>query len=302
MATDIPPRFADFGKAVKELITNGFGVDHVFKFESKARPEKDLKFTAEYTQLQDGSLAKGKAGIEWAHKCNGTLKVNVGTDNVKTVDVSYKELVKGLTLGVVGTEGSKKSPNTVSGNVRYTRQYVDAEAKVDLYVHNKDSEKPVAYTGEFAVAAGARGAFIGAKAVVALTGDEEKKVRETDVVATYKAKEFEVNAGSKNQFKSFDAGYIHHVNDTLDVGAQVTHTLAVNKDDKVVTPTSTIVAFGASFKYDDATVKTRINSEGELSGAFTAPVSGGVSLTLTGRVNTLDTARGHAVGLQVALK
>eukprot|EP00698_Gefionella_okellyi_P003360 TRINITY_DN13124_c0_g1_i1.p1 TRINITY_DN13124_c0_g1~~TRINITY_DN13124_c0_g1_i1.p1 ORF type:complete len:306 (-),score=80.15 TRINITY_DN13124_c0_g1_i1:43-960(-) len=305
MATNIPPKFSDFGKAVKDLLfpsKDGYDVNHVIKVESKAREEKDIKFTADFTQQQDGSAVSGKLGFEWAHKCNGTLKAAVGTDNLKSLELSYKGLVSGLTLGVSGSEGNKKGPNTVAGTLAYSREYFDAQAKVDLFVQNKGDAKPVPNKAEVAVAAGAKGIFAGAKAVVALNGDDEQKVLETDVNLTYKTKEFEVNAATEKKFGVIKAGYVHRINDTLDVAAQVSHTRAVSKDDKVVSPAENVLTAGASFKYEEATIKVRINSDAELSGTFNAPIRGGAALTLTGRVNVLDSSRGHAVGLQLALK
>jgi len=305
MATDNPPKFSDFGKAVKDLLNpskEGFDLNRVVKVESKARAEKDLKFTADFTHPQDGSDVSGKLGFEWAHKCNGTLKGSLGTDNVKTLEASYKGLVSGLTLAVSGSEGSQSGPNVVAGSVRYARQYLDAEAKVDLWVQNKGDDKPVPNKAEVAVAAGAKGFFAGVKAVLALNGDSEKKLLDTDVNLTYKVEEFEVNAGTEKKFGVIKAGYIHHINSTLDVAAQVQHTRAVSKDDKVVSPAQNLLTAGAAWKYDDATIKARINSKAELSGSFSAPVRGGATLTLTGRVNVLDKSQGHAVGLQIALK
>jgi len=305
MATDIPPKFSDFGKALKDLLfpsKDGYDVNHVVKLESKAREQKDVKFTADFTQQQDGSAVSGKVGFEWAHKCNGTLKGAIGTDNVKTLEASYKGALEGLTVTLSGSEGSKRGPNTIAASAAYSRKYFDLQAKADLFVQNAADAKPVPNKAEVAVATGAKGAFVGAKGIFALNGDDEQKVLETDVNVTYKVPEFEVSAATEKKFATIKAGYLHRVNASTDVGVQASYTRAVTKDDKVVSPAETTLTAGVSYKYENASVKVRLNSDAELSGQFSAPINAGTTLTLTGKVNVLDQSRGHAVGLQLALK
>lgn len=121
------------------------------------------------------------------------MKAAIATDNVKTVDASYKDIVPGLVLSASGVQGAQdaKKPDAISVGARYFRQYVDGEVKVGAYgPHNVEAS----------VAVGARGFFAGAKGIVNVAGTDADgkstagQIKAYDLAATYRAKEFEVVA------------------------------------------------------------------------------------------------------------
>lgn len=94
----------------------------------------------------------------------------------------------------------------------------------------------------------------------------------------------------------FKAGFLHHVNSSLDIAAQVEY--------KKGAETSKAVTYivGAGVKHDGATIKSRLDSNGLLQGSYSAPVQG-ATVTLVGRVSTVKRdAKENGIGLQIALK
>jgi len=282
--SNVPPCYADLGKAARDLFGKNFGYGFV-KLECKTETGSGVEFTTTGSSNNDTSKVDGGLETKYSWKDYGlTFKEKWNTDNTLGTEVTIEDqLASGLKL----TFDTSFSPQTgkKSGKIKsaYKRDYIHLNTDVDF-----DFAGPTVHG---AAVLGYEGWLAGYQ----MSFDTAKsKLSRSNFALGYKAGDFQLHT-NVNDGSDFAGSIYQKVNDNLETGVNLAWTAGSNN-----------TRFGLAAKYiidDDTSVKAKVNNSSQIGLGITHQLRQGIKLTLSGLVDGKNiNAGGHKLGLGLDLE
>jgi len=242
MAAFVPPKYADIGKALKDLLSKKYDYKNAVAVKHNVAPDTSLESTVNVGNgVGDWS---GAAKLKYKNKDLGELESEVNTKGPLTAELKANKLpVNGLTVTAKGTDaplarlGAEYRAESVSGSVH---------GEID-----SSSSKL-----EATVVAGVDGFSVGGQGVFDV---DEKHVKDYNLAAEYTHGDFTATAKTADRLDKLYVGYYHTVPSSrpklkTQVGGGLQYN--IKSGEKALT-------FGAEHDIDEATsAKAKVDSHG----------------------------------------
>eukprot|EP00164_Ancoracysta_twista_P000165 GFYU01000238.1.p1 GENE.GFYU01000238.1~~GFYU01000238.1.p1 ORF type:complete len:282 (+),score=128.07 GFYU01000238.1:64-909(+) len=275
--------FKDLGKAATDLINKEYTNDT--KFEVKTNSADGATFTVNGAKAAKDGKASGSVSGKFkiaAGDASTTVTGKIATSGALTAEGTLEGIADGLKITLNASAAGKPSGKF---GVEYCADAFAAHADFDAY----------AASGAASVLFASNGFSVGGAADFKL----DSGLSGGNFGFGYTASDFGVHGFYKAKADNLHKGvctsnFIHTVNKECSIAAQHTHDIAAGTDS---------MSFGGSYKQDkQTTYKARINNNGILNVAYITALQPGVTMTVSGEVNTLKLDKdSHKVGLNFVL-
>jgi hypothetical protein len=274
-----PPSYGDLGKPARDIFDKGYDFPKV-KLSLKTKTESGVEFDTSGSHDLDKSRTTGQLktklkfpdyGVTFSESWSTSAEI----DSELTYEPSGVSGLK-LTLGsaLVPTSGFRQARLKTS----YRRDYVSLDADIDLQANGPVFRGAAVfmYNGWYA---GYQMAY----------NTSTTKLDANNVAGGYQGSDFTVH-GSLVNAADCTTSVNHKVSDKTEVGLMTTYNWQTSN-----------VSLGLAGKYvmdDGATMKTKVNNQGQIGMSYAQELRPGVKLTLSGLLEGRNVQTGgHKFGL-----
>lgn len=285
---EVPPSFADLGKATRNLLSKGYDYGAV-KLEAKSRTSTGLEITTGGNSHLGTGKISGGLELKLPVDTNATLgtvpftlKGKWTTDNAFHTELSIEDqIVKGLKFAVETAYAIPNAKKTGKIKAAYKRHHVNSNIDVNFNFAGP--------TVDGAIVLGYRGFLAGYHLAY---DTASPKLTKSNFGFGYAAQDFQFTSIVANG-TDFQGSISHKVNSALETAVS----FAWNKD----SPTAPSFIIGAKYNIEkDTSISAKINQASALGLSFSQVLRPGVKLTLSSLIDVKNfDAGGHLVGLSL---
>ncbi|KAA8498864.1 Mitochondrial outer membrane protein porin 2 [Porphyridium purpureum] len=271
--------YADLGKTARKLLNDDYVSDAKVKVVSKS--SAGTSFTIDsVNNAKSGALA-GELAIKGTIPGQVVVNSKLNTTGKVSSEMTLDKLgVTGLKLVLTGATGPGISP-AASAKVEYTHKHFAMTSLFDVL-------GGPTVTASFAT--GHAGLFAGMEAQFKAADNTLSKI--DGAISFADSKTSEVTVALLNKASMIKTSYSHSVNSTVSVAGEVVYNL---KD------SSKLLTMGAHYVLNpDAVLKTKINTDGNMSTSYITMLQPATTLTLSSVLNVKELDKGQKLGISLA--
>lgn len=257
-----PPKFADLGKAAKDLLSKDYAAGEV-KVELSSKAQNGVEFKKIITQPNGkGTNASAELKYFYAPK-NISVTEKWVTANILSQTLSVEKLADGLKVDIDSSYNVEKGNVTTVIKADHTKDKVRTTLDIDALKFVGNASVVVAHEG---VLFGVQGAYDTQKGVLT----------QQNAALAYEAKDFTLTAITDGQ--KVAASVFHRISPTAQAAVQFNATRGSNE---------TSFVLGGHYALDkDAYIRAKVSQAQEVTVAYTQALRPGVKLTLGMNVDT----------------